>query len=222
MVRVFASAFAEPEAEAGEEDGGDGELERERCVGGGEKGFEGPGDDEQGDGSGEETDGFRRRRGRVRRAAEHSGEEEAGGEAETGTASDEDTGEFERAVSGDKAPHHERHVMLCAGCGDDYDAHAVVNMRRMVRAREDAACVGVEADGDIVVMSGWIPAFGGEDRVGPHWWCSKSCRSSAGEHGVHELRTRDCQEGSEKCAGEEDGEAVVVVGQEAAEDSGIP
>ena len=37
---LFASAFAEPEAEAGEKDGGDGKLEGERSVGGGEEGFE--------------------------------------------------------------------------------------------------------------------------------------------------------------------------------------
>jgi len=113
--------------------------------------------------------------------------------------------------------------MLCAGCGDDSDAHAVGEHEEDgSETGEDAACVGVEADGDIV---GHDPAgflrFGGEDRVGPHLVVLDLVDHLRAEHGVHELRTRDCQEGSEKCAGEEDGEGSGRVGQEAAEDSGI-
>jgi len=60
----------------------------------GREGFEGPGDDEQGMVPERRRDGFGAGEGECVAAAEHSGEEEAGGEAETGTASDEDTGEF--------------------------------------------------------------------------------------------------------------------------------
>ena len=49
----FPSAFSEPQAEAGEEDGADGELYRYGDVGGREEGFEGSGDDEQRDGGGD-------------------------------------------------------------------------------------------------------------------------------------------------------------------------
>lgn len=172
-------------------------------MGGGEEGFEDAGDDEHGDVAGEEADGFGAGEGERVAAAEHSGEEQAGGEAETGAAGDEDTGEFERAVSGYEAPHAERHVMLRAGCGDDSDAHAVGEHEEDgSETGEDAACVGVEADGDVVGhdAAGFL-GFGGEDRVGPHLVVLDLVDHLRAEHGVHELRTRDCQEGSEKCAG---------------------
>ena len=139
-------------------------------MGGREKGFEDSGDDQQGDGSGEEPDGFGAGEGEGVAAAEHAGEEKAGGEAETGAAGDEDAGQFERAVGGDEAPHAERHVVLRAGCGDDSDAHAIGEHEEDgSETGEDTARVSVEADGDVVGhdAAGFL-RFGGEDRVGPH------------------------------------------------------
>ena len=223
MCGLYAAAFAEPEAEAGEKNGGDGELESERRVGGGEEGLEEAGDDQQGDGSGEQSDGFAAGEGECVAAAQHAGEEQAGGQAEAGTAGDEDAGQLQRAVSGDEAPDAEGHVVLGASGSDDTDAHAVGEHKEDgAKAGEDASCVGVEADGDVVGHDGaGCLGFGGEDRVGPHLVVLDRVDHSGAEHGVHELGTGDCQERSEECAGEEDREGSRGVGQEAAEDSGV-
>ena len=181
------------------------------------------GDDQHGDGAGEQADGFAAGEGKRVAAAEHSGEEKAGGEAKAGAAGDEDAGQFERAVGGDEAPDAEGHVVLGAGGGDDAHVHAVGEHEEDgSEAGEDAACVGVEADGDVVGhdAAGCL-GFGGEDGVGPHLVVLDLVDHLGTEHGVHELRARDCEEGSEECAGEEDGEGDGGVGQEAAEDSGI-
>ena len=58
-------------------------------------------------------------------AAEHAGEEEAGGEAQAGSAGDEDAGELKCSVSGDEAPEAEGHVVLRAGGSDDAEVDAV-------------------------------------------------------------------------------------------------
>ena len=70
------------------------------------------GDDQHGNGSGEQADGFAAGEGERVAAAEHAGEEQAGGEAEAGAAGDEDAGQLERAMSGDEAPDTQRHVVL--------------------------------------------------------------------------------------------------------------
>jgi len=192
-------------------------------VCGGKEGFEDASDSEQGYGSGEEADGFCAGQCERVAASEHSGKEESGGETEAGAAGDEDAGEFERTVGGDEAPHVEGHVMLGAGCGDDSDAHPVgKHEKNGPETGEDPACVGVEADGDVVChdAAGFL-RFGGENRVGPHLMVFYLIDHLRAQHGVHELRTGDCEQGSEKGAGKEDGEGGGGVGQETTEDSWI-
>jgi len=112
---------------------------------------------------------------------------------------------------------------LSAGGGDDSDAHAIGEHEEDgSKTGEDSACVGVEADGDVVGhdAAGRL-GLCGEDRVGPHLVVFDLVDHLRAEHGMHELRARDCQEGSEKCAGEKDSEGYDGVRQEAAEDSWI-
>ena len=55
---------------------------------------------------------------RAARRVEHSGEEDAGGEAEAGGSGDHDAGDLEGAVGGYEAPEAEGHVVLAADDGD--------------------------------------------------------------------------------------------------------
>lgn len=159
-------------------------------MGGREEGFEETSDGEEGDGAGEEADGLVAGEGEGVAAAEHAGEEKAGGEAESGTAGDEDAGEFEGSVGGDEGPDIEGHVVLGAGGGDDAYEHAVVEHEEdAAEAGEDSGGEGHEADADVVGHDGAGGlGFGGEDGVGPHLVVLDFIDHGGAKHGVHELR----------------------------------
>ena len=192
-------------------------------MGGRQKRFQDSGDDKHRDGAGEQTDGFISGEGKGVAAAEHSGEEKARGKAKSCAAGDEDAWQFERAVGSDEAPNAERHMVLGARGGDDAHVHAVVEHEQDGSdAGDDAAHVGVEADGDVVGHDGArCLGFRGEDRVSPHLVVLDLVDHLRTKHRVHELRPRDSEEGSKECAGEEDGKGDCGVGQEAAKDSRV-
>ena len=190
---------------------------------GGEEGFEDAGDDQHGDGSREEADGFATGEGERVATAEHAGEEEAGGETEAGATGDKDAGDLKCAVSSDEAPDIESHVVLGAGGGDDSDTHAVgEHQEDSSETSGDASCVGVEADSDVVGHdAGGGLRFGGEDRVGPHLVVLDLIDHLGAEHCVHELWARNGEQGSQERARQEDRKSDGGVGKEAAEDSGV-
>lgn len=160
---------------------------------GGEERLKETGDDQHGNSSGEQADGFAAGEGEGVAAAEHSREEKTGSEAQASATGDEDAGQFERAMGGDEAPNTERHVVLRAGSGDDTHVDAI-GEHEIDRSKtgEDASRECVEADGDIVGHdeAGSL-RFGGEDRVGPHLVVLDLIDHLRTKHGMHELRARD-------------------------------
>ena len=190
---------------------------------GGEEGFEDAGDDQHGNCAGEEADGLAAGEGESVATTKHAREEKTRGETETGASGDEDTGELERTVGGDEAPDAEGHVVLGAGGGDDAHVDAVGEHEKDgSETGEDAACVGVEANGDVVGhdLAGGL-GLGGEDGVGPHLVVLDLVDHLRTKHGVHELGSCDGEEGSQQRSCEKDGEGDRCVGEQAAKDSRI-
>jgi len=197
-------------------------------VGGGEEGFEGARDDEQGDGSGEELDGFEAGEGDGGGAGEHAGEEDARGEAEAGGSGDHDAGELEGAVGGDEAPEAEGHVVLAANDGDGSEHEAVVE--EGVEGEEaggDSSGEGEEADHDVVGHdAGGGFGLDAEDAVGPHLVVVEVGDGLGAEEHDTEVGADHDDEGSESAgeqaderggeevAGEATQQARVAVGEE--------
>ena len=172
-------------------------------MGGGQEGLEDAGDHQHRDSTREQADGFAAGKDKRVATAKHAGEEEAGGQAQTSAAGDEDAGKLECAVGRDETPNAERHVVLRACGGDDTHVHAVGEHEiDGSETSENARCEGVEANGNVV---GHDEArglrFDGEDRVGPHLVVFDFVDHLRTKHGVHELRARNGQQHSEERSG---------------------
>ncbi len=218
-----APAFGEPEGEGGEEEGGDGEFEGYGGVAGAEEAFEGAGDDEQRDRRGDEADGFAAGLDDRVAAAEVAGEEDAGAEAETGSAGDEDAGELQRAVGGDEGPEAEREAVLMAGDGDDADREAVLDEEEDgEEAGGDARGEGEEADRDVVGHdeAGGL-GFCAKDGFGPHFVMVDGVDHLRAEGGDHVVGAEHGEHGSEEAGEGEECEGEGGIGEEAAEEPGI-
>src|SRR6185437_3433282 len=102
-----ASAFAEPEAQASEQQRADAELQGVRRMRRREEGFQCAGDGQQRNGTCDKLDGLEAGERERIFAAKHAWEEDARRKPQTGRSGEHDAGEFERAVRGDEAPEAE-------------------------------------------------------------------------------------------------------------------
>ncbi len=218
-----STTFREPEDEADKEDCTHGEFECRWGVGGGEEGFERAGDDEQGDGSGDELDGFGSGNGDGFAAAEEAGEEDACSEAEAGGPGEHDAGEFEGAVGGDEAGDVEQHVMLRAGGEDDAEHHAVVvELEEGSEACDDASGEGDEADADVVRHDERREGgLGAKDGVGPHLVVVDGVHHGGAEVECGKVRADESDERAEDCGDDGDRGREVDVGRHAAEEARV-
>lgn len=205
-IHCFPSAFAKPEAERGEEQCADRELQRDGGVSGGEEGFERARDDEHGDDARDELNGFRAGEGDRVAAAQHSGEEDAGSDAQARGPGEEDCGEFESAVRGHEAPQAERHVMLRARDRDDAEHKAVEEKRpEGEQSGGDSAREADEADRDVVGHDrGGLLRLLREDALGPHFVVVEVVEHLLAHEGALEVGAGDGDQRAEDRAEDED------------------
>ena len=154
---------------------------------------------------------------------EHSGEEDAGGEAEAGGSGDHDAGNLEGAVGGDKAPEAEGHVVLAADDRDGAEHEAVVEERvEGEEAGRDASGEGEEADGDVVGHdAGGGLGLHAEDAVGPHLVVVEVGDALGAEEHDAEVGAKHDDERAEQAGGDADERGGEQVAGHAAEEARI-